>query len=169
MRHSLPYLLCPRRGARASSPLPAAIRDPSGSAPATSVPVRPRRVALAPAVPELRALLRPPPPRTSRTRVGSSSRDFPQGPRHEQAVACELAAAYDSAIVDRVRARLRTTRGACPSISPRVRFCYGVDRAVTRLPGAPAVPRCNVFLTGEIIQSRQRSASRRGYPLSIGR
>jgi 4-hydroxy-3-methylbut-2-enyl diphosphate reductase len=89
--------------------------------------------------------------------VGSSQPlIFRKGLDMKEAVAGELAAAYDSAIVDRLRA------GNFEHHTPRLTvhlarefgFCYGVDRAVDyayqarrRFPGR------NVFLTGEIIHN----------------
>ena len=74
----------------------------------------------------------------------------------KEAVAGELAAAYDSAVVDRVRAndfRYETGR-LTVHLAREFGFCYGVDRAVDyayqarrRFPGR------NVFLTGEIIHN----------------
>ncbi len=81
---------------------------------------------------------------------------FRKGLDMKEAVAGELAAAYDSSIVDSVRAddftfssgRLRI------HLAREFGFCYGVDRAVDyayqarrRFPGR------NVFLTGEIIHN----------------
>src|SRR4026209_1292297 len=72
------------------------------------------------------------------------------------AVAGELAAAYDSAIVDRVRTNdFRYDSGRLTvHLAREFGFCYGVDRAVDyayqarrRFPGR------NVFLTGEIIHN----------------
>ncbi len=72
------------------------------------------------------------------------------------AVAGELAAAYDSAIVDRLRANdFRFEAGRLTvHLAREFGFCYGVDRAVDyayqarrRFPGR------NVFLTGEIIHN----------------
>ena len=74
----------------------------------------------------------------------------------KEAVAGELAAAYDSAIVDRVRANdFRYDSGRLTvHLAREFGFCYGVDRAVDyayqarrRFPGR------NVFLTGEIIHN----------------
>ena len=74
----------------------------------------------------------------------------------KEAVAGELAAAYDSAIVDRVRANdFRFESGRLTvHLAREFGFCYGVDRAVDyayqarrRFPGR------NVFLTGEIIHN----------------
>ena len=74
----------------------------------------------------------------------------------KEAVAGELAAAYDSAIVDRVRANeFRYEAGRLTvHLAREFGFCYGVDRAVDyayqarrRFPGR------NVFLTGEIIHN----------------
>ena len=74
----------------------------------------------------------------------------------KEAVAGELAAAYDSALVDEVRANdFRFTSGRLTiHLAREFGFCYGVDRAVDyayqarrRFPGR------NVFLTGEIIHN----------------
>ena len=74
----------------------------------------------------------------------------------KEAVAGELAAAYDSALVDDVRANDFTfTSGRLTiRLAREFGFCYGVDRAVDyayqarrRFPGR------NVFLTGEIIHN----------------
>jgi 4-hydroxy-3-methylbut-2-enyl diphosphate reductase len=74
----------------------------------------------------------------------------------KEAVAGELAAAYDSAIVDRVRAGDFQHRAGRLTVhlAREFGFCYGVDRAVDyayqarrRFPGR------NVFLTGEIIHN----------------
>src|SRR5215218_2338228 len=81
---------------------------------------------------------------------------FRKGLDMKEAVAGELAAAYHSAIVDRVRAndyRYDTGR-LTVHLAREFGFCYGVDRAVDyayqarrRFPGQ------NVFLTGEIIHN----------------
>ena len=81
---------------------------------------------------------------------------FRKGLDMKEAVAGELAAAYDSAIVDRVRSndyRYDTGR-LTVHLAREFGFCYGVDRAVDyayqarrRFPGR------NVFLTGEIIHN----------------
>ena len=74
----------------------------------------------------------------------------------KEAVAGELAAAYDSQLVDHVRAGdYRFTSGRLTiHLAREFGFCYGVDRAVDyayqarrRFPGR------NVFLTGEIIHN----------------
>ncbi len=74
----------------------------------------------------------------------------------KEAVAGELAAAYDSGVVDEVRANDYTfTSGRLTiHLAREFGFCYGVDRAVDyayqarrRFPGR------NVFLTGEIIHN----------------
>jgi 4-hydroxy-3-methylbut-2-enyl diphosphate reductase len=74
----------------------------------------------------------------------------------KEAVAGELAAAYDSSVVDQVRASdYQFTAGRLTLYLAReFGFCYGVDRAVDyayqarrRFPGR------NVFLTGEIIHN----------------
>jgi 4-hydroxy-3-methylbut-2-enyl diphosphate reductase len=81
---------------------------------------------------------------------------FRKGLDMKEAVAGELAAAYDSAIVDRVRANdYRHESGRLTvHLAREFGFCYGVDRAVDyayqarrRFPGR------NVFLTGEIIHN----------------
>jgi 4-hydroxy-3-methylbut-2-enyl diphosphate reductase len=89
--------------------------------------------------------------------VGSSQPlIFRKGLDMKEAVAGELAAAYHSAIVDRVRAadfRHRAGR-LTVHLAREFGFCYGVDRAVDyayqarrRFPGR------SVFLTGEIIHN----------------
>ena len=74
----------------------------------------------------------------------------------KEAVAGELAAAYDSSVVDQVRASdYRFVAGRLTlHLAREFGFCYGVDRAVDyayqarrRFPGQ------NVFLTGEIIHN----------------
>src|SRR5687768_10658104 len=74
----------------------------------------------------------------------------------KEAVAGELAAAYDSALVDEVRANgFRYVSGRLTvHLAHEFGFCYGVDRAVDyayqarrRFPGR------NIFLTGEIIHN----------------
>jgi 4-hydroxy-3-methylbut-2-enyl diphosphate reductase len=74
----------------------------------------------------------------------------------KEAVAGELAAAYDSALIDDVRANGFVHREGRLTVhlAKEFGFCYGVDRAVDyayqarrRFPGR------NVFLTGEIIHN----------------
>ena len=74
----------------------------------------------------------------------------------KDAVAGELAAAYDSALVDRVRGNdfTHSSGRLVVHLAREFGFCYGVDRAVDyayqarrRFPGR------NVFLTGEIIHN----------------
>jgi 4-hydroxy-3-methylbut-2-enyl diphosphate reductase len=81
---------------------------------------------------------------------------FRKGLDMKEAVAGELAAAYDSAIVDDVRANgfIFTSGRLTIHLAKEFGFCYGVDRAVDyayqarrRFPGR------NVFLTGEIIHN----------------
>jgi 4-hydroxy-3-methylbut-2-en-1-yl diphosphate reductase len=81
---------------------------------------------------------------------------FRKGLDMKEAVAGELAAAYDSALVDRVRAdEFKYISGRLlVHLAREFGFCYGVDRAVDyayqarrRFPGR------NVFLTGEIIHN----------------
>src|SRR5688572_161506 len=74
----------------------------------------------------------------------------------KEAVAGELAAAYDSALVDRVRGA--DYQYACGRLTIHLArefgFCYGVDRAVDYAYQARArFPGRNVFLTGEIIHN----------------
>jgi 4-hydroxy-3-methylbut-2-enyl diphosphate reductase len=81
---------------------------------------------------------------------------FRKGLDMKEAVAGELSAAYDSALVDQVRENdYRYTSGRLTiHLAREFGFCYGVDRAVDyayqarrRFPGR------NVFLTGEIIHN----------------
>ncbi|MGH9371081.1 MAG: 4-hydroxy-3-methylbut-2-enyl diphosphate reductase [Vicinamibacterales bacterium] len=81
---------------------------------------------------------------------------FRKGLDMKEAVAGELAAAYDSGLVDEVRADdFRFSSGRLTvHLAREFGFCYGVDRAVDyayqarrRFPGR------NVFLTGEIIHN----------------
>jgi len=81
---------------------------------------------------------------------------FRKGLDMKEAVAGELAAAYHSSLVDRVRAgNFRHDQGRLTlHLAREFGFCYGVDRAVdyayqavARFPGRP------VFLTGEIIHN----------------
>jgi 4-hydroxy-3-methylbut-2-en-1-yl diphosphate reductase len=81
---------------------------------------------------------------------------FRKGLDMKDAVAGELAAAYDSALVDRVRGSdFKYSSGRLlVHLAHEFGFCYGVDRAVDyayqarrRFPGR------NVFLTGEIIHN----------------
>ena len=81
---------------------------------------------------------------------------FRKGLDMKEAVAGELAAAYDSKLVDEVRANDFTFSSGRLTIhlAREFGFCYGVDRAVDyayqarrRFPGR------NVFLTGEIIHN----------------
>ena len=81
---------------------------------------------------------------------------FRKGLDMKEAVADELAAAYNSALVDKVRANgFRYVSGRLTvHLAHEFGFCYGVDRAVDyayqarrRFPGR------NVFLTGEIIHN----------------
>jgi len=81
---------------------------------------------------------------------------FRKGLDMKEAVAGELAAAYDSALVDEVRAGgyLYRSGRLTVHLAREFGFCYGVDRAVDyayqarrRFPGR------NVFLTGEIIHN----------------
>jgi 4-hydroxy-3-methylbut-2-en-1-yl diphosphate reductase len=81
---------------------------------------------------------------------------FRKGLNMKEAVAGELAAAYDSSVVDEVRGSgYQFTSGRLTiHLAREFGFCYGVDRAVDyayqarrRFPGR------NVFLTGEIIHN----------------
>src|SRR5215211_690834 len=74
----------------------------------------------------------------------------------KEAVAGELAAAYDSAVIDEVRANdFRFASGRLTVYLAReFGFCYGVDRAVDYAYQARRrFPDRNVFLTGEIIHN----------------
>jgi 4-hydroxy-3-methylbut-2-enyl diphosphate reductase len=88
--------------------------------------------------------------------VATSPLIFRKGLDMKEAVAGELAAAYDSSVVDQVRASgYQFTAGRLTlHLAREFGFCYGVDRAVDyayqarrRFPGQ------NVFLTGEIIHN----------------
>ena len=73
-----------------------------------------------------------------------------------EAVAGELAAAYDSRLVDQVReADYRFASGRLTvHLAREFGFCYGVDRAVDYAYQARArFPGRNIFLTGEIIHN----------------
>ena len=74
----------------------------------------------------------------------------------KEAVAGELSAAYDSQLVDQVRASDYTfTSGRLTvHLAREFGFCYGVDRAVDYAYQARArFPGRNIFLTGEIIHN----------------
>src|SRR5690348_18255399 len=74
----------------------------------------------------------------------------------KEAVAADLAAAYDSSIVEEVRASGFTRRSGRLTIhlAREFGFCYGVDRAVDYAYQARRrFPDRNVFLTGEIIHN----------------
>jgi 4-hydroxy-3-methylbut-2-enyl diphosphate reductase len=88
--------------------------------------------------------------------VATSPLIFRKGLDMKEAVAGELATAYDSSVVDQVRASdYRFVAGRLTlHLAREFGFCYGVDRAVDyayqarrRFPGQ------NVFLTGEIIHN----------------
>jgi 4-hydroxy-3-methylbut-2-enyl diphosphate reductase len=88
--------------------------------------------------------------------VPTSPLIFRKGLDMKEAVAGELAAAYDSTIIDEVRANgFKHVAGRLTvHLAQEFGFCYGVDRAVDyayqarrRFPGR------NVFLTGEIIHN----------------
>jgi 4-hydroxy-3-methylbut-2-en-1-yl diphosphate reductase len=81
---------------------------------------------------------------------------FRKGLDMKEAVAGELAAAYHSAIVDRVRSGdFKYTAGRLTiHLAREFGFCYGVDRAVDYAYQARRrFPSRNVFLTGEIIHN----------------
>src|SRR5687767_8314899 len=74
----------------------------------------------------------------------------------KEAVAGELSAAYDSALVDKVRGAdfLHVSGRLTVHLAREFGFCYGVDRAVDYAYQARArFPGRNVFLTGEIIHN----------------
>ena len=86
----------------------------------------------------------------------SSPLIFRKGLDMKEAVAGELAAAYDSAIIDEIKANgfHHVSGRLTVHLAQEFGFCYGVDRAVDyayqarrRFPGR------NVFLTGEIIHN----------------
>ena len=81
---------------------------------------------------------------------------FRKGLDMKEAVAGELASAYDSAIVDHVRGndyRFESGR-LLVHLAREFGFCYGVDRAVDYAYQARRrFPERNVFLTGEIIHN----------------
>jgi 4-hydroxy-3-methylbut-2-enyl diphosphate reductase len=81
---------------------------------------------------------------------------FRKGLDMKEAVAGELAAAYHSTLVDRVRTSdFRHAAGRLTvHLAREFGFCYGVDRAVDYAYQARArFPGRNVFLTGEIIHN----------------
>ena len=81
---------------------------------------------------------------------------FRKGLDMKEAVAGELAAAYDSSVVDAVRANdFRFESGRLTvHLAREFGFCYGVDRAVDYAYQARRrFPRRNVYLTGEIIHN----------------
>ena len=81
---------------------------------------------------------------------------FRKGLNMKEAVAGELAAAYDSGIVDEVRRQdyLFTSGRLTIHLAREFGFCYGVDRAVDYAYQARRrFPDRNVFLTGEIIHN----------------
>ena len=81
---------------------------------------------------------------------------FRKGLDMKEAVAGELAAAYHSAIVDRVRSSDFTYQAGRLTVhlAREFGFCYGVDRAVDYAYQARRrFPTRNVFLTGEIIHN----------------
>jgi len=81
---------------------------------------------------------------------------FRKGLDMKAAVADELAAAYDSAIVDRVREEGFTHRAGRLTLhlAKEFGFCYGVDRAVDyAYQTRKRFPEKRVFLTGEIIHN----------------
>jgi len=89
--------------------------------------------------------------------VGSSQPlIFRKGLDMKEAVAGELAAAYDSAIVDRLRAGdfQHHTPRLTVHLAREFGFCYGVDRAVDYAYQArKRFPNRTVYLTGEIIHN----------------
>src|SRR5687767_15392874 len=74
----------------------------------------------------------------------------------KEAVAGELSAAYDSALVDKVRGAdfLHVSGRLTVHLAREFGFCYGVDRAVDYAYQArKRFPDRDVFLTGEIIHN----------------
>ena len=124
-----------------------------------SVPLRSRRLALpavgsgAPRDRRVDAAGR----RTATVAVATSQPlIFRKGLDMKEAVAGELATAYHSAIVDRVRASdFKYDAGRLTiHLAREFGFCYGVDRAVDYAYQARRrFPERNVFLTGEIIHN----------------
>ena len=95
---------------------------------------------------------------------------FRKGLDMKEAVAGELAAAYDSAVVDQVRARRLSIhrRPAHRAPRPRVRLLLRRrSRGRLRLPGAAAVPRPERLpdRRDHPQPARQRSAARDGHPV----
>jgi 4-hydroxy-3-methylbut-2-enyl diphosphate reductase len=81
---------------------------------------------------------------------------FRKGLDMKAAVAGELAAAYDSAIVDQIREAgfVRTSGRITIHLAREFGFCYGVDRAVDyAYQTRKRFPEKRVFLTGEIIHN----------------
>src|SRR6187549_4164618 len=81
---------------------------------------------------------------------------FRKGLDMKEAVAGELAAAYDSAIIDEVRANgfRRNAGRVTVHLAQEFGFCYGVDRAVDYAYQARArFPERRIYLTGEIIHN----------------
>ena len=88
--------------------------------------------------------------------VPTSPLIFRKGLDMKEAVAGELAAAYDSSVVDEVRANdYRFAAGRLTlHLAREFGFCYGVDRAVDYAYQArKRFPDRQVFLTGEIIHN----------------
>jgi 4-hydroxy-3-methylbut-2-enyl diphosphate reductase len=81
---------------------------------------------------------------------------FRKGLNMKEAVAAELAASYDSAIVDEIRTTgfARTTGRLTLHLAREFGFCYGVDRAVDyAYQTRKRFPERRVVLTGEIIHN----------------
>ena len=81
---------------------------------------------------------------------------FRKGLDLKDAVAGELAAAYDSQVVDAVRAHdfTHTSGRLTIHLAREFGFCYGVDRAVDyAYQTRKRFPERRVFLTGEIIHN----------------
>ena len=81
---------------------------------------------------------------------------FRKGLDMKEAVAGELAAAYDSAVVDEVRAAgfVRRAGRLTIHLAQEFGFCYGVDRAVDyAYQTRKRFPDRRVLLTGEIIHN----------------
>jgi 4-hydroxy-3-methylbut-2-enyl diphosphate reductase len=95
---------------------------------------------------------------------------FRKGLDMKQAVAADLSAAYDSAVVDEVRAAgfVRHSGRLTLHLAREFGFCYGVDRAVDyAYQTRKRFPDRRVFLTGEIIHNPHVNDQLRGQGIRI--